>query len=145
MKRFRPRGPRGAMLLGFAAVSLSLGTAYITEERDALDWLNETISTVFLGWAWVLLGGWLAVAAFRKRQAIALGAFSGLCFLWGTMYLIAMVHDAAQEMDSTTYPIAFIFYGMTIACGAAVRMGNPVKLPPDLRVENLYRRQKDDG
>ena len=122
----KPHGPRGVMLLGFAAVSLTLGFAYTRPGAGrGLAWLDQVIPVSILGWLWAATGFWLLISGFRIRQSRALAAFSGLCFLWGTAYLIASIINVTHGHPPIGYTLIPVFYGLTIACAAAVRMVNP--------------------
>lgn len=128
MPNLKPHGPRGVMLLGFAAVSLTMGAAYAqaTSSRS-LKWLDDVVPISILGWLWIIVGAWLLIAAFRIRQSWALAGFSGLCFLWGSAYAIASIINLANHQPATGYTLVVVFYGLAIACGAAVRMVNPAQ------------------
>lgn len=129
MHRLKPHGPRGVMLLGFAAVSLTLGYAYAAQPRSGrtLAWLDAVVPLNILGWAWLLVGAWLVISAFRIKQSRALSAFSGLCFLWGTAYAIALIINITSGNPPSGFTIIPIFYGFTVVCAAAVRMVNPAQ------------------
>lgn len=128
MNYLKPHGPRGVMLLGFAAVSLTMGAAYAQAPSSrSLKWLDDVIPISILGWLWVLGGVWLLLAAFRIRQSWALAGFAGLCFLWGSAYGISCIINLANGQPPSGYTLVVVFYGLATACGAAVRMVNPAQ------------------
>lgn len=129
MKRLKTHGPRGTMLLGFSIISLTFGYAYISEDVSpgSLRWLAEVIPLSVFGWLWLAIGVWLAAGAFSVRQSKALGAYAAICFMWGSAYLVAVVNSLTHGNGPGAYYMVPIFYGLTIACGAAVRMVNPAQ------------------
>lgn len=130
MKNLRPKGPRGVMLLGFGITGMTLGLSYFIHgggARDSLEWLTNLIPMQVFAVCWFIVGLWLAVAAFTYQHKLALAAHSGLCVLWGTAYGVAAVIKMIHGEEIDAFFIVPLFWGLAVACGAAVRMSNPVQ------------------
>ncbi|MBM6622680.1 hypothetical protein JTF08_13775 [Micrococcaceae bacterium RIT802] len=127
LRSLKPHGPRGVMLLGFALLALTMGYAYAgrPDRGGTLAWLDHVIPIPVFGYLWILVGGWLTLSAFRVNQSRALGAFSGMCFLWAMAYAISGVINLANGEPPRGFTLIPAFLALTIACAAATRMVNP--------------------
>lgn len=143
MKHLKPHGPRGVMLLGFALLALTFGYAYITAKSPGtLAWLDDRVPLEYLGWLWVGTGIWLAISAFRIGQSKALVLFSGMCAGAGTAYAISCIIALQHGQPAVGYTLVAVFYALSIACGAAVRMVNPAASHLEIVVKPGHR---EDG
>jgi hypothetical protein len=128
MKILKPHGPRGVMLLGFVVISTTICYAYLQPGAGrGLTWFTAYIPISWLAILSGVVGVWLLVSAFRIKQSRALSAFSGLCFLWGTLYAVPAVIAGLNGTPPTGISLVGLYYGLTITCGAAVRMINPAR------------------
>ena len=127
MKILPPHGPRGMFMLGFGITSATLGTSILISgsRSRSLAWLTEFLPYQVFGILWLIVGVWLVGSAFSIKQSKAISALAGMCFMWGTAYLIADAINLFRGGMTGVYITAFLFYGISLACGAAVRMVNP--------------------
>ena len=141
----KPYGPRGSMLLGFVVISLAIFYAYSRPGAGrGLGWFTNYIPIIWLAWISGAVGLWLLIAAFRIKQSRALSTFSGLCFLWGTLYAVPAITQGIQGTPPAGVSLVGLFYGLTITCGAAVRMINPAKSHMEVVEKPGPRRKRKD-
>jgi len=118
------------MLLGFGITGMTLGLTYFVSgdaSARSLDWLTNLIPMQVFAACWFIVGLWMAVAAFTYQHKLALAAHSGLCVLWGTAYGVAAVIKMIHGEEMNAFFFVPLFWGLAVACGAAVRMNNPIR------------------
>ena len=92
MKRLKPSGPRGGAMLFLAFIAFSRFWVYVqpTNPEFTPSILIEWPVPVWVwGLLWLGVGLYVMVAAFRKRQALALALFEMMLILWAVVYVIS--------------------------------------------------------
>lgn len=148
--RFRPRGARGVVLLGFGFMSALMGVAYaggpwlgnlavwppVSRGLFALDLVG---GIRLWGCLWLVVSAVLLRAAFRREQAMAMAVFSFMVAIWCLNYCFAFARDLLTTGHSALWLTAAVYAAFLVTSIGVSRMLNA----PPLHMDAILRRLRE--
>lgn len=133
VKKLLPYGPRGYAMLSLALVAIFRAIDYLKPAQpgytpSALRELAAIIPTPVWGVLWAITGIWVLVAAFREKQAVALGLLAGMSFLWAIIYVVTAFFRGSNPDASAAWLAALGFITFAVIVVALSKMINPARI-----------------